>query len=351
MSSAAGSYRLYRAQSTRYVRRDSPPTNVVSKQKSMLRSTRTVAVESNESDDDYGPPPELSKDAQSVLAKSFDTRASPQADSRPMRFKLVKSDRNSTSANDTPVKNTTTPAASVRIRRVGLQGAPVRRGKRTPQSEEEHGPLQSDYVQDQEFASGQSHERHEQLPSQDQENMPVSVPRSKTNIVPSSDYMVKPDPGSAMKAQPLVQVVPIRDRTDKAPLLPVSANTPLRPAPPPPPKMSVLEAATKAAGASATRKKTRTRSAFVINGKSYQPLERCGKGGSAEVWRVQAENGKVFALKRVRLHGQDPAAIQGYKGEIDLLSKMKGNPRVVELFDYAIDEEKEVLYVVSPASR
>jgi serine/threonine-protein kinase TTK/MPS1 len=308
------------------------------------RPTRTLPVDSTDSDDDIQPPPELSRLGQSVLQQSFDAGASPNGDARPVRFKLVKSDRKSGSASNTPVKNTTTPAPSVRIRRVGLSGAPVRRGKRTPQSEEEHGSSQNDHPHDQEPGTDP---RQEQLPSQDQENIPVSVPRSKTNIIIHSDVLVKPDPGSVVKSQPPVQIIPVRERTDKAPLAQVSANTPLRPAPPPPPKMSVLEAATKAAGASATRKKSSRRPPFIVNGKSYQPLERCGKGGSAEVWRVQAENGKVFALKRVRLHGQDPAAIQGYKGEIDLLNKMKGNPRVVELFDYAIDDEKEVLYVVS----
>jgi serine/threonine-protein kinase TTK/MPS1 len=298
-------------------------------------------VDSTDSDDDLQPPPMLSELGRSVLQQSSDTRNSPSGD-RPVRFMLVKSERKNGSASNTPVKNTTTPAPSVRIRRVGLSGAPVRRGKRTPQSEEEHGSSQNDHPHDQEPGTEPRHE---------QENMPVSVPRSKTNIMISSDVLVKPDPGSMVKTQPPVQVVPVRERSDKAPLAQVLANTPLRPAPPPPPKMSVLEAATKAAGASATRKKSSRRPPFIINGKSFQPLERCGKGGSAEVWRVQAENGKVFALKRVRLQGQDPAAIQGYKGEIDLLNKLKGNPRVVELFDYAVDDDKGVLYVVChPAS-
>jgi serine/threonine-protein kinase TTK/MPS1 len=131
-----------------------------------------------------------------------------------------------------------------------------------------------------------------------------------------------------------------------APLAPVSANTPRRPAPPPPPKMSVLEAATKAVGPSATRKKSR-RANVVLNGKSYTQMGRCGKGGSAEVFRVQAENGEVYALKKVRLAGADPAAIAGYKGEIDLLRKLQDTPRVIRLLDYMVDEEKLCLYVVS----
>lgn len=221
------------------------------------------------------------------------------------------------------------------MKRVGLHGAPVRRGKRTPQSEEEHA--HNDHAHEQE-----GHQEQHEQPAQDQENVPVSVPRPKVKM---EVELVKEQPGSIMKSQH-ERVMPIRERVEKAPLAQVSANTPLRPAPPPPPKMSVLEAATKVAGASATRKKSSRRPPFVVNGKSFQPVERCGKGGSAEVWRVQAENGKTFALKRVRLQGQDENAVAGYKGEIDLLNKLKGNPRVVELYDYSVDDDRGILYVV-----
>jgi serine/threonine-protein kinase TTK/MPS1 len=85
----------------------------------------------------------------------------------------------------------------------------------------------------------------------------------------------------------------------------------------------------------------------MVKDKRYNPVERCGRGGSAEVWRVQAESGKLFALKRVKLEGQDPASIQGLKGEIALLQSLKGNKRVVEIFDHGIDQQRKVLYVVS----
>jgi serine/threonine-protein kinase TTK/MPS1 len=154
---------------------------------------------------------------------------------------------------------------------------------------------------------------------------------------------------SAMRPDDEKRNVVLRERSEKpVPLAQMSANTPHRPAPPPPPpKMSMLEAATKAAGASTTRKKTRRPAHFVLNGKNYSQMEKCGKGGSAEVYRVQAENGKMFALKRVKLDNADPNAVAGYKGEIDLLKKLQDASRVVRLYDYSIDEEKQALYVVS----
>lgn len=60
-----------------------------------------------------------------------------------------------------------------------------------------------------------------------------------------------------------------------------------------------------------------------------------------------AENGKIYALKRVSLEDADENAIRGYKGEIDLLKKLEGNERVVTILDYEMNDEKQMLSVVS----
>ena len=83
-----------------------------------------------------------------------------------------------------------------------------------------------------------------------------------------------------------------------------------------------------------------------VNGKCYTRLDCLGRGGSAKVYRVTAENGKMFALKRVALENADEATIRGYRGEIDLLSKLSGVDRVINLFDYEMNEEKQVLTLV-----
>ena len=59
-----------------------------------------------------------------------------------------------------------------------------------------------------------------------------------------------------------------------------------------------------------------------------------------------AENFKVFALKRVTLEDQDDAAIRGYKGEIDLLKKLENVERVVRLFDWELNHERQTLSVL-----
>lgn len=133
---------------------------------------------------------------------------------------------------------------------------------------------------------------------------------------------------------------------ERKPLANMARNTPLRPAPPPPPKMSVLEAATKTAGAATTAQVKQRRNILRVNGKCYTRLDCLGRGGSAKVYRVTAENGKMFALKRVMLDNADEATIRGYRGEIDLLGKLKGVDRVVDLFDYEMNSEKQVLTLV-----
>ncbi|KAM0245982.1 hypothetical protein ACHAQJ_010371 [Trichoderma viride] len=134
---------------------------------------------------------------------------------------------------------------------------------------------------------------------------------------------------------------------ERKPLAPVANNTPQRAAPPPPPKMSVMEAATSTTGAAATATSTKQRrNVLRVNGKTYTRLDCLGRGGSAKVYRVTAENGQMFALKRVALENADEMTIKGYKGEIDLLGKLEGVDRVINLFTYEMNTEKQVLSLV-----
>ncbi|EGE77272.1 TTK protein kinase [Blastomyces dermatitidis ATCC 18188] len=130
----------------------------------------------------------------------------------------------------------------------------------------------------------------------------------------------------------------------RRPLAPKDNNTPHRPAPPPP-KMSVLETATAPAGASSSQARKK-RVQVTINRKPFTRLDCIGRGGSSRVYRVMAENCKIFALKRVNLEDVDPIALAGYKGEIDLLKKLENVDRVVRLFDYEVNEEKHALSVL-----
>ncbi|KAL1839849.1 hypothetical protein VTJ49DRAFT_1080 [Mycothermus thermophilus] len=148
-------------------------------------------------------------------------------------------------------------------------------------------------------------------------------------------------------------------RPTAQPLAPVSAaaaqiqSAPVaqRPAPPPPPpKMSVAETATAAAGASTTAQAAKKRQYLIrVNGKTYTRIDSLGRGGSGKVYRVAAENGKLLALKRVSLEGLDERIIKGYRGEIDLLQRLTGVNRVIQLIDHEFNVEKKVLSLVLEA--
>ncbi|KAA8573828.1 hypothetical protein MFRU_001g02710 [Monilinia fructicola] len=132
---------------------------------------------------------------------------------------------------------------------------------------------------------------------------------------------------------------------ERRPLAIRSQNTPRRPAPPPP-KMSVLEAATSSAGAATTSHANNRRNRLKVNGKVFTRLDVIGRGGSSKVYRVMAENSKIFALKRVSLEDADESAIRGFKGEIDLLKKLGSVERVIHLYDYEMNDERGILSVL-----
>lgn len=178
------------------------------------------------------------------------------------------------------------------------------------------------------------------LPSRfDQENEPPpTFKRNKLN------GLARPQKFGIMSDEKMLIQTPAISPPRQA-LGPRSQNTPHRPAPPPP-KMTVLETATATAGAASASQSRKKRNYISVNGKIFTRMDCIGRGGSSKVYRVMAENYKVFALKRVTLEDQDENAIRGYKGEIDLLRKLENVDRVVRLFDWEINEEKRTLSVL-----
>ncbi|KAJ4345319.1 uncharacterized protein N0V89_011449 [Didymosphaeria variabile] len=315
-----GSLGRMRSQSNIRPRRDSPLSVLGHSQGFAANAPMMQNIDIGDSSDDEIPQPmKLSALTTALLAQN--EANSPEKTRKP---KL----RVSRSGSGTPVHDTVTPAPSLRIKRVPLRGAPMRRARRTPQSEDEKHP-----------------------PSQDQENLvPMSAIKPDTKDAVDSVMKV---PDSIMKTAdhdiqpPMQPQSPIQRQERPVPLQSISANTPRRPAPPPPPKMSALETATATAGAATTKTRERKkRSIVTVHNKNYQLMDRIGKGGSSVVMRVMAENYKLLALKRVKLDDADEAAVLGYKGEIDLLEKLKNVERVVRLYDWELDNDRQILHVL-----
>ncbi|KAI4130001.1 MAG: hypothetical protein LQ347_003533, partial [Umbilicaria vellea] len=179
------------------------------------------------------------------------------------------------------------------------------------------------------------------LPSRyDQENEPP--PTFKRNKANGLDLLDKIQRVTVLPDEKMLGATPVTVSPVRKALAPRSQNTPLRPAPPPP-KMSMLETATAAASASQSRKK---RSHISVNGKLFTRLDKIGRGGSSMVYKVMAENYKMFALKRVNLEDADEVSIRGYKGEIELLRQLSHVERVVRLFDWEVNDERRTLSVL-----
>ncbi|KAL5086956.1 hypothetical protein Trisim1_008520 [Trichoderma cf. simile WF8] len=221
-------------------------------------------------------------------------------------------------------------------------GRPSPRGIELESEPQRYPPLQrgnEEAEEEEEIPYRKSVLRTELPSAHDQENdAHRSYKRSKSSF---DDGMAPPRPMS-------VDPIPVRPTSpERKPLAPVANNTPQRPAPPPPPKMSVMEAATSTTGAAAAAASTKhRRNVLRVNGKTYTRLDCLGRGGSAKVYRVTAENGQMFALKRVALENADELTIRGYKGEIDLLGKLEGVDRVINLYAYEMNTEKQVLSLV-----
>lgn len=324
LSSFDNGARLMRRPSHRAMQRRESPISILGQSQGFAADAPMVQKLDlgDSSDDDIPQPIKFSAYTKALLGENkYDNAMSPERQNRAGQPRLRISRNNS--ASNTPAKDTITPAASLRIKRVPLRGAPMRRVRRTPQDDEDAGHHPS------------------QEASQDQENLQASIRRADS-VKDKQDSVMKVDSLQRPQRRPSVQ------REDKpVALAQISVNTPHRPPPPPPPpKMSVLETATAAAGASTTKTKKK-RSHITVNGKVYSQMGKIGKGGSSDVYRVMAENMKMFALKRVKLEDADESAVRGYKGEIDLLRKLEGVERVVRLFDWELDDERQILSVVS----
>ncbi|CEL07228.1 Putative Function: Rps1 is required for sporulation [Aspergillus calidoustus] len=182
------------------------------------------------------------------------------------------------------------------------------------------------------------------LPSaRDQENEPP--PTFKRVKAQGFNLLDKPEKLSVIHGDDKRESDPPAGNSPRKILSTRNNNTPHRPAPPPP-RMSVLETATATGGAATASQSRKKRSQVSINHKPFTRLDCIGRGGSSRVYRVMAENYKIFALKRVNLEDVDPTTLAGYKGEIDLLKKLENIDRVVRLFDWEMNSDKHTLSVL-----
>jgi serine/threonine-protein kinase TTK/MPS1 len=149
--------------------------------------------------------------------------------------------------------DSTTPAPSLRLKRTGLAGAPVRKSKLTPES------------------AGDQENYYHDLSLSQQENIPLSIERHNTADIGSS-LKIECEAISKLEGhnRNSVHREPVKEAV---PFSVLSINTPMKQAPlPPPPKMSILKTATAADGMTNAKQKRR-RAQYSINGKYILRLE------------------------------------------------------------------------------
>lgn len=78
---------------------------------------------------------------------------------------------------------------------------------------------------------------------------------------------------------------------------------------------------------------------IVVNSHQYEKLELIGRGGTSKVYKVRRiDTNKHLAIKKVAFDLFDETCVNGFKGEIDLLTRLKHELRVVRLVDHTIND-------------
>lgn len=89
---------------------------------------------------------------------------------------------------------------------------------------------------------------------------------------------------------------------------------------------------------------------MTVNGKQYLRSALLGKGGSSRVYRVTDREHNVFALKRVELGKGDLETYNSFCNEIELLKRLRGHDRIIQLVDAEVNEAKRTLIMVCLSS-
>lgn len=84
----------------------------------------------------------------------------------------------------------------------------------------------------------------------------------------------------------------------------------------------------------------------IINGESYQKLDRIGKGGSSNVYKVIGRDCKLYALKEVDLSSADQETIDSYENEIELLQNLQGSPYIIKMKGWEINRAAGHIHIL-----
>jgi len=144
-----------------------------------------------------------------------------------------------------------------------------------------------------------------------------------------------PKKGDEVAAMPTMAASVQARPPQASPIRPSMAPPVAHPVPPPAPAQPTIVPPRPVAAPSEPR-------TFTVNNKQYEKMELLGRGGSSKVYRIKAANGHQFALKKVTLNQVED--ISSFKGEIELLRRLRNYKRVVKLYDSEVT--KSSIYLI-----
>jgi hypothetical protein len=85
-----------------------------------------------------------------------------------------------------------------------------------------------------------------------------------------------------------------------------------------------------------------------VNGVAYTQIHTIGRGGSSKVYLVQTPTGESVALKRVTT--DNAKQLEAFQNEVDLLRRLRGQDRVIQVLDAEVDLERCRIHIVMEAA-
>ncbi|CAG8621503.1 2272_t:CDS:10, partial [Ambispora leptoticha] len=89
---------------------------------------------------------------------------------------------------------------------------------------------------------------------------------------------------------------------------------------------------------------------FKVNNNEFRLIHLIGRGGTSKVYKVQHENGQIYALKKVVFTPSDQSSCSCYINEVNLLRKLANRESIVRLYDADVNCEKGYLLMVDLAN-
>jgi serine/threonine-protein kinase TTK/MPS1 len=82
-----------------------------------------------------------------------------------------------------------------------------------------------------------------------------------------------------------------------------------------------------------------------LGNRVYTKLSVVGTGGTSKVYKT-VSNSRMYALKRVKMHGLCEEAKKGLEDEVNLLKRLRGRRNIIQLVDCEVDKSSGIVYMV-----